>query len=80
MTDIREETYAAALARLVDTYRTLPLSTVWGDGSRSSSDGQYFRSGSQGSGLGDINARHGSEPGVAFYIHISDQLGRFTPR
>jgi TnpA family transposase len=26
---------------------------------------------------GDINARHGSEPGVAFYTHVSDQFGPF---
>jgi TnpA family transposase len=27
--------------------------------------------------LGDINARHGNEPGVAFYTHISDQFGPY---
>ena len=26
---------------------------------------------------GDINARHGNKPGVAFYTHISDQFGPF---
>ncbi len=74
---IREETYTAALACLVDAHRVLPLSSVWGDGTSSSSDGQYFRSGSQGSGLSEVNARHGNEPGVAFYTHISDQFGPF---
>lgn len=31
----------------------------------------------RGEALGDINARHGNEPGVAFYTHISDQFGPF---
>lgn len=74
---IREEGYTAALARLLEAHRALPLARLWGDGTTSSSDGQYFRAGSQGGGLGDINARHGNEPGVAFYTHVSDQFGPF---
>ncbi len=27
--------------------------------------------------LGNVNARHGNEPGVAFYTHVSDQFGPF---
>jgi hypothetical protein len=42
---IHEETYAAALARLIAAQRALPLAQVWGDGKTSSSDGQYFRAG-----------------------------------
>jgi TnpA family transposase len=41
---VREETYAAALARIIDA-RALPLTGVWGDGSTSSSDGQFYRAG-----------------------------------
>lgn len=74
---IREESYAAALVRMIEAHRALPLARLWGDGTTSSSDGQYFRAGSQGGGLGEINARHGNEPGVAFYTHISDQFGPF---
>ena len=74
---IREEAYAAALARLIEAHRALPIARLWGDGTTSSSDGQYFRAGSQGAAIGDINARHGNEPGVAFYTHISDQFGPF---
>ena len=37
-------------------------------------DGQHFRADSQGASIGDINARHGNEPGVRFYTHISDQF------
>ena len=74
---IREETYAAALARLIDSHRALPLSRLWGTGTTSSSDGQYYQAGGHGEALGDINARHGNEPGVAFYTHISDQFGPY---
>ena len=74
---IREETYRAALARLIDAHRALPLAAVWGAGRTSSSDGQYFRAGGTGAALADVNARHGNEPGVSFYTHISDQFGPF---
>ena len=39
---VREECYAAALARLIEAHRALPLARVWGDGTSSSSDGQFF--------------------------------------
>ena len=74
---VREECYAAALARLIEAHRALPLARVWGDGTTSSSDGQFFRAGGRGEALGDVNARHGNEPGGAFYTHVSDQFGPF---
>jgi len=74
---IREESYRAALARLIDAHRVLPLAEVWGEGRTSSSDGQYFRAGGTGAAIADVNARHGNEPGVSFYTHISDQFGPF---
>ena len=74
---VREECYAAALTRLIEAHRALPLARVWGDGTTSSSDGQFFRAGGRGEALGDVNARHGNEPGVAFYTHVSDQFGPF---
>src|SRR5262249_10604366 len=39
---LREETLRAANAVLVDYHNRLDLSSVWGDGTRSSSDGQRF--------------------------------------
>lgn len=74
---VREDTYAAALARIIDAHRAVPLAAIWGDGSSSSSDGQFFRAGGRGEALGDVNARHGNEPGVNFYTHVSDQYGPF---
>ena len=54
-----------------------PLAQLWGTGTTSSSDGQYFRAGGRGERLADINARHGNEPGVTFYTHLSDQFGPY---
>ena len=45
---VREECYAAALARLIEAHRALPLARAWGDGTTSSSDGQFFRAGGRG--------------------------------
>lgn len=64
---IREETYRAALARIIDAHHRLPIARVWGDGTTSSSDGQFFRSGKRGEAAGEFNARHGIEPGYCFY-------------
>lgn len=44
---IRDETYSAALAELVNAQKKRPLAAFWGDGTTSSSDGQNFRVGSQ---------------------------------
>ena len=74
---VREECYVAAPGRLIEAHRALPLSSMWGDGTTSSSDGQFFHAGGRGEAIGDVNARHGNEPGVAFYTHVSDQFGPF---
>ena len=74
---VREEGYAEALARIIDAHRALPLARLWGDGTTASSDGQFYQAGGTGRAFGDINARHGKEPGVAFYTHVSDQFDPF---
>jgi TnpA family transposase len=58
----------------------MPLAALWGDGTTSSSDGQQFHAGGRGAAIGDINARSGNEPGVAFYTHVSDRYGPFATR
>lgn len=77
---ISEVAYGEALGRLIDMHRTLPLATLWGDGTTSSSDGQLFHAGGRGAAIGDINARNGNEPGVSFYTHVSDQYDPFASR
>jgi len=74
---IRPETYKAALARIIDAHHALPIAAVWGQGTTSSSDGQFFRSGKRGQGAGEVNARYGVDPGFSFYTHVSDQHGPY---
>src|SRR3546814_5948136 len=77
---ICEAAYGEALGRLIDAHRTMPLAALWGDGTTSSSDGQQFHAGGRGAAIGDINARSGNEPGVAFYTHVSDRYDPFASR
>ncbi|MEP6869070.1 MAG: Tn3 family transposase [Novosphingobium sp.] len=70
---IREETYRAALASIINAHHRLPFSAVWGAGTTSSSDGQFFRGAKRGASGGDINARYGVDHGFSFYTHNSDQ-------
>ena len=74
---IREEGYNAAHAILVNAQKQLPLTKLWGDGTTSSSDGQYFPAGGHAEAIGDLNARYGPNPGAKFYRFTSDQYGAF---
>ena len=74
---VRPETYAAAIAAIVDAQHAHPLSAIWGPGETSSSDGQFFAAGGWGAGGADYNARHGAEPGSVFYGFISDRFASF---
>lgn len=74
---IREDTYRAALARIINAHHNLPFAHVWGSGTTSSSDGQFFRGAKRGASGGDINARYGVDYGFSFYTHNSDQRGPF---
>ena len=74
---IRDETYAKALAEIVNHQHRLEFAGHWGDGTTSSSDGQRFKAGGGGEGIGSVNARYGNEPGATFYTHISDQYAPF---
>ncbi|KPX67616.1 Tn3 family transposase, partial [Pseudomonas syringae group genomosp. 3] len=74
---IRDETYSAALAELVNAQLQHPFSKHWGDGTTSSSDGQNFRTGSKAESTGHINPKYGSSPGRTFYTHISDQYAPY---
>ena len=73
---IRDETYAKALAELVNHHHQLPLALDWGKGTTASSDGQRFPTGARGEAYGQVNMRYGSTPSVMFYTHVSDQ---YTP-
>ena len=73
---IRDETYSAALGELTNVQFRHPFAANWGDGTTSSSDGQRFKAGGHAEN-GKINPKYGSEPGVLFYTHISDQYAPF---
>ena len=75
---IRDETYSAALAELVNAQLRHPFAQNWGDGTTSSSDGQRFKAGSHGESTGHVNPKYGTEPGRMFYTHISDQYAPFN--
>jgi TnpA family transposase len=78
---LREETLRAANAVLVDYHNRLDLSAVWGDGARSSSDGQRF--GVQASSLlGALYPRYFGyyDRAVTVYTHTSDQHSVFGTR
>lgn len=74
---IRDDTYAAALAELVNAQNRQPFAALWGQGTTSSSDGQNFKAGGHGLFAGQVNLKYGQEPGVQFYTHISDQYAPF---
>ena len=75
---VRPETHHAALARIIDAHHALPIAAVWGDGTTSSSDRQFFRSARRGDAAGEVNARYGADPGLGFYTHVSDQHGPYS--
>jgi len=71
---LRPATLKAANAVLVDHHHGLKLSGVWGDGSRSSSDGQRFTV-ERDSLLGSVYPRYFGyyDRALALYTHTSDQ-------
>lgn len=77
---IRDETYAAGLADLVNAQYKHAFAENWGDGTTSSSDGQRFRAGGRAESTGHINPKYGAEPGKLFYTHVSDQYAPFSTR
>lgn len=74
---VRDETYAKALAELVNFQHKEPFASYWGAGKTSSSDGQHYKVGGRGEHTGQVNLRYGTEPGVNFYTHLSDQYAPY---
>jgi TnpA family transposase len=78
---LREATLKAANTILVDHHHRLPLSRVWGDGTRSSSDGQRFKVERDGL-LGAFYPRYFGyyERALALYTHTADQSSVYATR
>jgi TnpA family transposase len=77
---LSDENYRAALARIIDAHHAQPFARYWGDGSASSSDGQFFRAARVRGGASEVNAKYGAEPGVKIYTHLSDHFASFHSR
>jgi TnpA family transposase len=76
---IREQTLNAANRELIATHRQYPITEVWGDGRRSSSDGQRFGI-EKSSLLASIYPRYFGyyDKAIAIYTHMSDQFSVFS--
>lgn len=74
------DNYQAALGMIISAHHGLPFTRHWGDGTSSSSDGQFFRSGRNRSAAADINAKYGGEPGLKIYSHLSGHFASFGSR
>ena len=71
---LRPDTYAEALARIIDKHHALDLAQIWGLAEHTSSDGQFFQAGRN---TGDTNAKYGPDPGLKIYSFLSGQYGSF---
>lgn len=75
---MRPETYRSAQAVITNAHAAHPHSRVWGAGTTSSSDGQFYRAGDRARLRSDVNMHYGREPGGKFYSHLSDQYGYYS--
>jgi len=73
----REETFALALAKLVEAQHSAPFSTVFGSHTISSSDGQHIHLGDGGEVAGGVNGRYGNNPIIKLYTAISVRYAPF---
>jgi TnpA family transposase len=74
---IRPETYKSALAVVINGHLAHPHAKLWGNGTTSSSDGQFFRAAARGAKRSTVNAHYSGDPGSKFYTWVSDQHGHF---
>jgi len=74
---LREDTYARALAAVIDLQGQIPLVTQWGSGRTSSSDGQAFPIAFKKPVMSNVNAKYGRDPVSMIYTHVSDRYAPF---
>lgn len=73
---MREETFRAALACLIDAIHVESIAAWFGRGHRVSADAQAFYLGGPGDAGGAVNAHYGRDPVVKIYTTITD---RYAP-
>lgn len=61
---IREDTYKAATATIVNAQHKQEIARYWGEGTSSSSDGQRFKAGDRNAKAGSINPKYGNCSGL----------------
>ena len=74
------ENYSQALQAIITAHHALPFTQHWGDGTSSSSDAQFFRSGRNRGGAAAVNAKYGIEPGLKIASHLSNHFASFGSR
>ncbi len=74
---IREETLKKAIDLLVNYQYHLPLSSFWGDGTFSSSDGQAFTTSGKIRNANYLSRSFGVEKGLFFYSWTADLYAQF---
>jgi TnpA family transposase len=78
---IREETLKAASAEIVNQHHQLPLSTIHGTGTLSSSDGQRFKIRADSLLAAYYPRYYGYyEKAIGIYTHVSDQYSVFNTK
>jgi TnpA family transposase len=77
---ISNDNYVAARAAIINAHHRHPMAAIWGDGTTSSSDGQYFRAAGRAGAAGSVNAKYGTDPGAVIYTHVSGHYGPFYTR
>lgn len=56
---VSDNNYVAARAAIINAHHRHPMAALWGHGTTSSSDGQYFHTGGRAGRGGAINAKYG---------------------
>jgi len=74
---LRHETFKTGVARIINAQLAHPYARIWGAGTTSSSDSQFFRAAGRAARRADVNAHYSGDPGGKFYTWISDQHGHF---
>jgi TnpA family transposase/transposase/cell division inhibitor SulA len=69
--------FKAGVARIIDTQLAHPYARIWGDGTTSSSDGQFFPAAGRARKRSDVNTHYSHGPGGKHYTWVSDQYGHF---
>ncbi|MGF6227783.1 TnpA family transposase [Inquilinus ginsengisoli] len=69
--------FKAGVARIIDAQLVHPYARIWGDGTTSSSDGQFFAAAGRAGKRSDVNTHYSSGPGGKFYTWVSDQHGHY---